>query len=271
MINIKQLEMMYFSNDESVPYGLKNSLNGKNVILNIKPILVKDWSLFGGCLDLFEYQQQDYNDINILSMNYLDFVINILLKQVNEQNINVYETKLAMIFNYSCNISDIRLGTFKKKNCLVIFEDNKEVAIITAKEFDEIRKIILYQNRYDYDDRYVNPDVKRLYETYARSKNKNVENPTLEKQKIFVISKTGISMKDINNMTYRTFSQIYRTNVQVDLYFANKMLQANERIKDDVVYPLYEKEKDKYAELFVGMNKLSELGISGTEQLQNIQ
>lgn len=267
MINIKQLEAMYFANDEIVPYGIKNSLNNKEYIINIKPILVKDWSLFGGCLDLFEYQQQDFNDINIISMNYLEFVVNILLKQENK----IYETKLAMIFNYSCGINDIRLGTFRNKTCLVIFENNKEVAIITAKEFDEIRKIILYQNRYDYDDRYVNPEVKKLYETYVKSKNKNVENPTLEKQKIFVISKTGISMKDINNMTYRTFSQVYKTNVQVDLYFANKMLQANERIKDDVVYPLYEKEKDKYAELFVGMNKLSELGISGTEQLQNIQ
>ena len=72
-------------------------------------------------------------------------------------------------------------------------------------------------------------------------------------------------------MTYRTFSQIYQTNVRIDLYFSQKILQASEKYKvDDISYPLYEKEKDKYAELFVGMNKLSELGINGTEKLQNM-
>ena len=83
------------------------------------------------------------------------------------------------------------------------------------------------------------------------------------------MSNNGMSMKDINDMTYRTFSQVYQTNVQLDLYIARKILQASEKYKvDDVIYPLYEKEKDKYEELFVSTNKLSELGINGAENLQ---
>lgn len=270
MIDIKQLALLYFSNDEPVTYKLKNTFNG-DYLLKLSPILVKNWTIFESCLEVLLFEQQDYNDIEIIQMSYLDFILKVLSKQTDSDGNQIFLRKLFILFKESCGLEDISYGVYKNKNCLIIMEDNKERAIITSKEFDEIKEIMLHQNKFDYDNRYVNPEVKKLYETYIKSKNKNVENPTLEKQKIFVLSKTGITMKDINNMTYRAFSQVYRTNVQIDLYFANKMLQANERIKEDIIYPLFEKEKDKYADIFVGMNKLAELGISGTEQLQNMQ
>ena len=193
------------------------------------------------------HEQQDYSDIKIISMSYLEFVCEVLIPSDNVNNI-----KLSTVLDMSLGLKDFRYKKVGKKKCLIIMdeiientfdEDGKIVpkkkcneTIITPKEFDEIRKIILFQNIPNYDDRYVNPEVKRLYETYTKSKNKGMENPTLEKQKVFVISKTGILMKSINNMTYRTFSQIYTTNVRIDLYFSQKILQASEKYKIDEAF-----------------------------------
>ena len=55
-------------------------------------------------------------------------------------------------------------------------EGNTE-SVISEKEFDDIKKIILYQNDIDYDDRYVNPDVQKEYEKWCALKSKKVHNP----------------------------------------------------------------------------------------------
>lgn len=275
MVDIKQLELLYFQNDEPVQYKLRNEFIEEECVLEFKPILVKDWTIFESCMQILLYDQQDYKSLEIISMSYLEFIVKYLFEQDKEDQIT--QVRLLKLLEMSCGIDalEIRTGEIRGKTCLILCKTINGVetsyGIITSTEFDDIKSIILHQNKYDYDDRYVDPDIKRLYEIYNKSKNKGVENPTLEKQKVFLISKTGMSMKDVNNMTYRTFSQVYMTNVRVDIYFANHILKASEKYKvDDVIYPLFEKEKDKYAELFVDANKLSSLGIDGAEQLQNI-
>lgn len=276
MVDIDRLELMYFQNDEPIPYYLKNSVDENGNMstdgykLLIKPIKVKDWSIFNNCIDILMHELQDYNSVEIIQMSYLEFIIDILLDKVSDEQISENAFKLSTILSMALGIYEARKGMFRNKPCLTLHDENGDVvSLITPKEFNELKKIILFQNIVGYDDRYVNPEVKKLYSIYIRSKNKDMVDPTLEKQKVFVMSKNGMSMKDINDMTYRTFSQIYQTNVQLDLYIARKILQASEKYKvDDVIYPLYEKEKDKYEELFVSTNKLSELGINGAENLQ---
>ena len=60
-------------------------------------------------------------------------------------------------------------------------------------------------------------------------------------------------MKDINDMTYRTFTQVYNYNVNVDLYFAQKILQASEKydMKEEAIHPLFKKEEDRLKSAFV--------------------
>ena len=262
MVDIDKLELIYFQNDEPVPYYLKNSIDENGNMstdgykLLIKPIKVKDWSIFNNCIDILMHELQDYNSVEIIQMSYLEFVIDILLDKVSDEEISENAFKLSTILSMALGIYEARKGMFRNKPCLTLHDENGcVVSLITPKEFNELKKIILFQNIINYDDRYLSQDIKKEIEEYEKIKysNENIVNPTLEKQKVFVISKTGISMKDINDMTYRTFTQVYNYNVNVDLYFAQKILQASQKydMQEDAIHPLFKKEEDKLKSAFV--------------------
>ena len=266
MVDIDKLELMYFQNDEPVPYYLKNSIDENGNMstdgykLLIKPIKVKDWSLFNNCIDILMHELQDYNSVEIIQMSYLEFVIDILLDKVSDEEISENAFKLSTILSMALGIYEARKGMFRNKPCLTLHNENGDVvSLITPKEFNELKKIILFQNIVGYDDRYLSPDIKKEIEEYEKIKysNENIVNPTLEKQKVFVISKIGISMKDINDMTYRTFTQVYNYNVNVDLYFAQKILQASQKydMKEDAIHPLFKKEEDRLKSAFVSKSE----------------
>ena len=262
MVDMDRLELMYFQNDEPIPYRLKNAVSKEGSVsqdgynLFIKPIKVKDWSVFNNCLDIIMHELQDYNSVEIIQMSYLEFLLNVLLEQVSDEEISENAFKLSTILSMSLGVYEARKGMFRNKPCLTLHDENGvTLAIITHKEFNEIKKIILFQNIINYDDRYLSPEIKKEIAEYEKIKysNDSIVNPTLEKQKVFVISKTGISMKDINDMTYRTFTQVYNYNVNVDLYFAQKILQASEKydMKEEAIHPLFKKEEDRLKSAFV--------------------
>ena len=266
MVDIDRLELMYFQNDEPIPYYLKNSVDENGNMstdgykLLIKPIKVKDWSLFNNCIDILMHELQDYNSVEIIQMSYLEFVTDILLDKVSDEEISENAFKLSTILSMALGIYEARKGMFRNKPCLTLHDENGcVVSLITPQEFNELKKIILFQNILNYDDRYLSPDIKKEIEEYEKIKysNENIVNPTLEKQKVFVISKTGISMKDINDMTYRTFTQVYNYNVNVDLYFAQKILQASQKydMKEDAIHPLFKKEEDRLKSAFVSKSE----------------
>lgn len=266
MVDIDRLELMYFQNDEPIPYYLKNSVDENGNMstdgykLLIKPIKVKDWSIFNNCIDILMHELQDYNSVEIIQMSYLEFIIDILLDKVSDEQISENAFKLSTILSMALGIYEARKGMFRNKPCLTLHDENGYVvSLITPKEFNELKKIILFQNIINYDDRYLSPEIKKEIEEYEKIKysNENIVNPTLEKQKVFVISKTGISMKDINDMTYRTFTQVYNYNVNVDLYFAQKILQASQKydMKEDAIHPLFKKEEDRLKSAFVSKSE----------------
>lgn len=254
MVNVKQLEAMYFQNDIPVTYVLKNDLS-KGRIIKISPIKVIDWSMFENCIDVISQDKQDYNDVDILSMSYLDFIHKVLIPNgIDKSGASINAIKLDKILELSLGEVDVSVGKYKNKNCLVLNDEK----IITSKEFEDIRKIILFQNIEDYDDRYISPDVKQLYVEYLKTVNSNSVDPSLERKKTFVIGKTGIMMSEINKMSYRVFHQIYLGAVETDMYYANKIIQSSQKydVKEEIIYPLFTKKKDKYANLFVSKSSV---------------
>ena len=96
----------------------------------------------------------------------------------------------------------------------IILDDNTALTI-SADDFDEIRRIILYQNILDYTDRYIDPD-------YYRLKNKDSKNVPLEHKIICVQSKTGMSIESIGKLTIRNFLQLFSIIVEESEYTALK-------------------------------------------------
>jgi hypothetical protein len=248
MVDIEQLELLYFSSNKPVPYNLKC-----NTYIYIYPIRVIDWSLFYVSLSLFSIEKVDVDDLELLKLPYLDFLIYLISKNKS------YEHMLYNILSQSLKENNIALDKSGGKNVIVLFDDdNKIKSIITSKELEEIKKIIFKQNFYDYDGRYMSPDVKREIEAYNKIRYKNIIQPDFEKKKVFVMSKNGIDEDSLNKMYYRTFSRMFKLMVDNDIYFANKIMEASPKydIKEDIMHPLFAKEEDVTKSAFTSVDKM---------------
>lgn len=245
MINIENLELMYFSNCKPVPYKLKCGVE-----ILIHPILVEDWGLFERALEVLKIEKNEINDPKIVTMSYLDFIINIIKSADDE----MFKERLGYIIFQSLKEQYMSFEISNGKNVLAIDDENGDIKYyITSKDFDDIKSIILHQNLHDYDDRYFDPVLRKAILAYNKSKNKNSVAPTLELQKVFVISKTGMSMERINKMTYRTFMQVYNFNVKSDIYMSSYIIKASTKydIKEEVIHPIFEKPRDVLDEIFI--------------------
>lgn len=259
VVDLKELELKYFCNGIDVPYKLKC-----DKILNIKPILVKDYPFYEFAKQILEIEKNEINDIEIIKMSYLEFIFHILNK--NQVYINWLVTLCELCFGYG------KIGIVLKNNkqCLALCDEKETIEyIITPKEFDEISKIILNQNDSNYDNRYISPEVKELMSEFYKAKYNNLRTPTIEEKKAYVTSKTGISIIDLNEMTYRYFDLVYDSNLKSDIYITQKMIQCSEKyeVKEEIKHPLFEPKKDPYAEIFEDTTILGEKGISGAENL----
>lgn len=244
MINLEELNLLYFQNGLSVPYKLK-----KGDTIYINPVLVKDYSIYEISKHILNISKNEINDINIIQMSYLDFLVVLM---VNQKELDI-DKKLTHICNLCLGTSNIAIGKDNNKTVLVLYDENENIQnIISAKEFDEISKIILNQNDVNYDDRYLSPDVKEAYEEYCKLKYKDISTPSLEKRKAFVMSKSGYSLQEINEMTYRIFDLVYRSGVDSEIYIGEKIIQGSYKyqVKEDVQHPQFAKDVDPIVSMF---------------------
>ena len=255
---IEFYRIAYFQNDEPVPYKLKCGYT-----INIYPISVKDWDLFEKSLTILSMNKNEINDADVIRMSYLQFVMErIVAKDDN------YKSMLFMVLEKSLHESNFGYMKDNNKPLLLISDENDICkATITHKEFDEICQIIKFYNIIGYDDRYVSKDLQKVMDDYYRIKYKDSHIPILEERKCYFIGKTGLKMQDINAMSYRSFCLTYQSQVDDDMYFANKMIQASFKydVKDDINHPLFTKKKDRFDEILQNkdsfVNKVNSVNI----------
>ena len=258
MVNLEELKFKYFYNGLDVPYELKNG-----GILNIKPILVKDYPYFESAKQILLIPKNEINDIEIIKKSYLEFMFDLL--KTSDVYVEYFLTICKLCFGYEKVACDE-----KNKKSIYLCDENQIVKyIITHKEFDDIIKIILNQNDASYDNRYVSPDVRELMQTYYNTINKDIRTPEFEEKKAYVTSQTGISLSDINNMTYRYFDLVYTSSLNSELYLTQKIIQSSEKydVKEDIKHPLFQQKKDPYSEIFEETSILQSKGFSGANNL----
>lgn len=243
MVDIENLKINYFSNEEPVPYKVKI---GKE--LKIYPINVKEYPIYESCKGVLEIKKESINNIEVIQMSYLRFLTDVAL--ATGGSIEILGVLLAL-----CLKKSVGLRRDNKNNKIFLYttdDDGETESVISEKEFDDIKRIILYQNDIDYDDSYVDPEVQKEYEKWCALRGRKIHNPSLEEKKTYVMSRTGYSMKDINEMIYRTFAQVFSHCVNSEIYLSQKIIQASFKyeIKDDIKFPLFEPKVNKYKEMF---------------------
>ena len=252
-VDIGFLREAYFTFDKPVPYKLKCGS-----ILQIKPVLLEDSMTFTSSYGILDIDKNLSTEVEVIQMSYLQFLMDRVLPSVEhskQQLVNICLLCLGFEFPY------IDLNE-KGKPILIDFAqdaESKEIYprhIITAKEFDDIKKIILYQNLPNFDDEYINPELKANMEEYDRLKGKNIVQPTLERRMAIISAHTGISKAEQNAMTLRAHSSLFAEVVGEVEFSANKAM-ALYAGKGDNVQWIFQKAKGKYDEYITSVEKFN--------------
>lgn len=240
-VDYNKVYAKYIYNGEPIPY--------KDIL--IYPVM---WN------DAYEFLQARYiidmdgfkensGDKKILKMSYLEFVL-VYLDSIPEENREDALNHFVSIFRICLRIDINKWNVNVENDKYSLAGEGK---IITSRDFDIIRKIILYQNIIDYDDSYIDPDVKQALEDYYRISNKDVEPPTFERKKAALMS-MGYTHKDLQDITYREGEYLIEMASDKMEYMTDKIIRCIPYVdskKIEINHWLYKKHKDKFAGAFV--------------------
>lgn len=116
--------------------------------------------------------------------------------------------KLSYCDKCNCEKQDVIRYEENEKNKRILYIENIP---IQRKQFDELRQIVCYQNILDYDDEYIDPELKAELEEAARLRNPNQVQPSLEKQEACILTNSAYTFETIKNLTIRKMVLLLRT------------------------------------------------------------
>lgn len=237
---LKYYERYYFANSEPIPFQIKDN----NYILHIKPVTVKMYPFYQDNINILLIDKNRIGSVEIIQMSYLQYLIDIVCQEEAYQRALVTILNLSLGEEYIYTVGHLDNG----RPYLGVVKDGELLCKISPKEFDKISEIILYYNDRHFDNSYISEDIRQAMEDYYKLKFKDTYMPTLEERKAFVSFKSGLTLNEINDLTYRYFDLIYNTCIDNDMFFSQKIIQASEKYKvndNEIVYPLFKKKNDK--------------------------
>lgn len=271
MVNLDYYANVYFGNGEDVPFKLRDGS-----IIYIKPVLMKDYTIYQWACQVVQLLKNETNDFKVIQMSYLQYLVEVVFPQDEEVKDNKdlyqsYKDRFIYLMQICLNVERLAILPNEKGKWQIVLCDNEDKVqhIITAKEFDDIVFIILNQNDPKHDNRYIDPDARKVMQDYYDIKYRGITSPSLEKRKAFVCSKIGKTFKELSLMTIREFDLIYHACVDSEIYIATKVTEASYKydVKDPTKHPLFEPEKDMFEEVFSSTDTLEGKGFKGAENI----
>ena len=244
-VDIDYLTRACFYFDEPVKY----KLNEKQII-EIHPVFLRDSEFFLSSVNILKIDKNSIPDAKIIQMPYLQFLYEEVLKdEINKQ-------KLFNILNICLKLSSPFIVYDNNKRPFLIDESQK--IIINAKQFDEIKRIILYQNFSEYSDDYINPEFQKNIQDAQELKNRNIEAPNLERRMAIITAHTGISKKEQMEMTYRSHSILFQEVYEETEYVTLFPIMAINGNADKIERLIYKTKKNKFEDQVVSVSKFNE-------------
>lgn len=81
---------------------------------------------------------------------------------------------------------------------------------IKRQEYVEFKRIYCYQNILDYNDDYIDPELKAALDEANKLRAGNTSQPSLERQEACIVASTPYKFEELKNMTIRKFSLLLR-------------------------------------------------------------
>lgn len=231
-LNIDLYRRAYFYFDEPAEYTIQNK------VLKIYPISVKDSEIFLSSMSVIDIDKNATDSVEIIQMSYLEFIYKCLFN--DELNIS----RFLNICKYCLHIANPEAGF--DENQKPFLKDNEQDIVIKAKDFDNIRRIILYQNLIHYDDEYINPEIKKMMAEVDAVKNAGIEPPTIERRMAIITAHCGISKQEQMNMTYRSHSLLFEEVYGEVEFETTRPILIYAGKGNEIDHWIFKKKKDKY-------------------------
>ena len=123
---------------------------------------------------------------------------------------------------------------------------------ITSKDYEELRTVYCYQNIIDYDDEYIDPELKAALEETARLKNPNAVQPTLEKQMSCILTNSPYTYETLRQIPIRKMVMLLRVIDAKIHYMAYRQGEMSGMVKfsKELDHWIYSNDKkDKFADI----------------------
>lgn len=198
-IDIEVLEKGYFYFDKPVPYKLSDTTH-----VDITPISVYNSEVFLSSCDILQIDKNALNSVEIIQMSYLDFLLKVMLPTDKS---GLLLDKLSNIFRLCLGMKTWKLKVREKQKLSIVAPDDSFE--ITGKQFDDIKRIILYQNVPHYDDTYIDPDLKKMMGEVDRLKSQGISAPNLERRMAIITAHCGIDKQTLMQYTMRSLQLLF--------------------------------------------------------------
>ena len=241
-IDLDYLEHNFFYFDIPVEYKLES-----DTAIKIYPVTVRDSEFFLFSKDVLEFDKNSLPDVKIIQMSYLQYLNEHMLKDKKQLDKFINILVLCLKFTTPYILQDEKGKPF-------LYDKDKNVRI-NEKQFEDIRRIILYQNIVDYDDEYINPELKKNLQEVAYLKNKNIEIPTLERKIAIITSHTGILKSVQLEMTYRSHSLLFQEVYEETEYTTIYPILAFAGKTDKTDKWIYKIKKGKFADQTISVSQ----------------
>lgn len=234
-----------------VPFGFPY----KYKELNVYPIQVKDYYYWEKNLDILLIEKNYIGDLDIIQMSYLKFLIGLGLS--DESVIK----KLIKILRLVLRLKDdeYTIELILEGNLQIVLQPKKSelpIYTISEEEFEDIKTIICYQNIYKYDDKYVDPDIKKAVDDYLNLKTKDAPKLTLERKIYGLAVGCNMRLEDIAELPIRAFGQLFDLMVEEKDYHTLKGAELQgTSFKNPIEHWIYKEEKDRYDEGFMDLDE----------------
>ena len=235
-IDIDFLSQCYFTFDEPVPYKVNNGE------ILISPIKLKTSGIFLSSIDILGIDKNSSSNVEIIQMSYLQFIVKCLLKESKSKE--VHKQKLFNILFMCLGMKQPGIKFDNLGNPLIY--DIPTGIEITSKQFDDIKRIIMYQNILHYDDEYIDPELKKAMAETDEILNKGKIAPNLERKIAIISAHNGFSKKDQLDMTYRSHCLLFEEVCGEVNYLSVRPGVIACSGKDEVDSWIFKKEKNRF-------------------------
>lgn len=131
---------------------------------------------------------------------------------------------------------------------------------INSKKFDELRTIVCYQNMPDYNDEYVDPELKADLDAKAQMQRQEYSQPSLEKQLICITTGTPYTVEMLKDVSIRKMVLLLRTVDAKAHYFCYKTgeMSGMVKFKQEPQHWIYANNKNDLSKEIMTMESVNE-------------